>query len=62
MADDHKYPALAKSDKDLLKEIFALLSARVKANAYSEDGSFAAAIGNLPKGLRAMAATHHLDV
>lgn len=62
MMDDHKYPALAKSDKDLLHDIMALLSERVKENAYSDDGSFAAAISGLPVGLRAMAATHHLDV
>ena len=32
------------------------------ANPYSDDGSYAAAISHLPVGLRAMAATHHLDV
>jgi hypothetical protein len=32
------------------------------ANPYSDDGSFAASLSRLPIGLRAMAATHHLDV
>ena len=59
-----RYPMLALSDEELLKEIFSLLSKSVSsvADPYSEDGSYAAAIGSLPTGLRAMAATHHLDV
>ena len=58
------YPALSLTDEDLLKELFATLSKSVDplANAYSDDGSYAAAIRHLPIGLRAMAATHHLDV
>jgi len=62
MVDDHEYTALAKSDKDLLSEIFSILTARVEGNPYAEDGSYAAEISHLPKGLRAMAATYHLDV
>jgi hypothetical protein len=59
-----RYPVLALSDEDLLKEIFSALSKSVSsvADPYSEDGSYAAAIAGLPKGLRAMAATHHLDI
>lgn len=56
------YPALAKSDADLLEEIFRLLTEHVKANAYGDDSAYADAISRLPKGLRAMAATHHLDI
>jgi hypothetical protein len=59
-----RYPMLALSDEELLKEIFSALSKSVSsvADPYSEDGSYAAAIGSLPTGLRAMAATHHLDI
>ena len=62
MSEDHKHAALSKSDKDLLADIFSLLSNRIKANAYEEDGSYADAIRRLPKGLRTMAATHYLDI
>ncbi|MBV8552548.1 MAG: hypothetical protein JOY54_14705 [Acidobacteriaceae bacterium] len=57
-----EYAVLAKNNKDLLNEIFSILTDRVKADPYSDDGSYAAAIRQLPTGLRAMAATHHLDV
>lgn len=59
-----RYPALALGDEDLLKEIFSALSKSISsvADPYSEDGSYAAAIAGLPTGLRAMAATHHLDL
>jgi hypothetical protein len=59
-----RYAALTLSDEELLKEIFALLSRSMNplANPYSDDGSFAASLSRLPIGLRAMAATHHLDV
>jgi len=59
-----RYPVLALTDEELLKEIFSVLGKSVSplADPYSEDGSYAAAIGNLPSGLRAMAASHHLDV
>lgn len=59
-----RYPALARTDEELLKEILSVLSRSVPsvADPYSEDGSYAAAIGSLPPGLRAMAATHHLDI
>jgi hypothetical protein len=59
-----RYPMLALTDEELLKEILSVLSKSVSsvADPYSEDGSYAAAIASLPTGLRAMAATHHLDI
>lgn len=39
-----------------------LLTAQASGNPYGDDGSFAASIAGLPKGLRAMAATHWLDI
>jgi hypothetical protein len=62
VSDAANYPSLAKPDDGLLEDLFALLSKRVHGNPYSEDGSFAAEIRALPIGLRAMAATHYLDV
>ena len=64
--DDPKslYPALSVNDEALLQEIFSLLSRSVSplANPYGDDGSYVASIRSLPDGLRAMAATHHLDI
>jgi hypothetical protein len=60
--ENQKNAALAKSDKELLAELFSMPTNRVKTNAYAEDGSYAAEIKDPPGGLRAMAATHHLDV
>jgi len=59
-----QYPAAALSDEDLLEQIFTALSKSVGsiADPYSNDGSYIVAIANLPIGLRAMAATHHLDI
>jgi hypothetical protein len=57
-----KHPAFSKNDKELLEELFSMLTQSVKANPYADDGSYAAAIKPLPSGLRAMAATHNLDV
>ena len=59
-----RYPMLAFGDKELLKGIFSALTKSVNsaADPYSDDGSYAAAIAALPTGLRAMAATHHLDI
>ena len=56
--------ATLNDDQELLDEIFATLSRSVNplANPSGSDGTYAAAIGPLPKGLRAMAATHHLDI
>jgi hypothetical protein len=65
MTDDAKsndWPALNKDDDGLLKELQAILTARVYGDPYSEDGSFAANIAGLPPGLRTMAATHWLDI
>lgn len=61
---NERYAALTLSDEKLLEEIFSLLSRSVNplANPYSDDGSYAASISRLPVGLRAMAATHHLDI
>jgi len=60
--DQRLYAVLSKNDKDILSEIFSILSDRVKANPYGDDNAYASAISQLPIGLRAMAATHHLDV
>jgi hypothetical protein len=49
-------------DEELLKQIFNQLKIHVPANPYKQDGEFAEQIRKLPVGLRAMAATHHLDV
>jgi hypothetical protein len=59
-----RYAVLALGDEELLKEIFSVLGKSVSsaADPYSDDGSYAAAIGSLPKGLRSMSATHHLDI
>jgi len=57
-----KWPALLKNDDALLDELHKLLTDRVQGDAYSSDGSFATNLALLPKGLRAMAATHWLDV
>ena len=59
-----RYPMLTLTDEKLLEEIFSVLSKSVStiADPYSEDGSYAAAVASLPTGLRAMAATHHLDI
>ena len=60
--NDPRWPALQKDDKGLLKELFEILTVHATGNAYSRDGSFAAKIAQLPVGLRAMAATHCLDI
>ena len=65
MDDDRQsgvWPALSKDDEGLLSELMATLSARVSGDAYSSDGSFAEGLRQLPAGLRAMAATHWLDI
>ena len=53
---------LQKDDVGLKGEIEAILAARVVGDPYCEDGSFAANLATLPPGLRAMAATHWLDI
>ena len=56
------FPALQKDDAGLKKEIEAILTERAKGDPYGTDGEFAEALSNLPVGLRAMAATHWLDL
>lgn len=53
---------LSTEDDELVSRVFDLLKARLHANPYGWDGAFAQEIRSLPAGLRAMAATHHLDV
>ena len=62
ISDGQGWPALLKDDAGLLKELQQLLTSRVVGDPYATDGSFAASIVQLPPGLRAMAATHWLDV
>lgn len=57
-----QWPALAKSNEDLLTELLDLLKSRVQGDPYSSDGAFANELSSLPRGLRAMAATHWMDV
>jgi len=49
-------------DEALLKELQTILTNRVEGNPYGSDGSFAENLASLPPGLRAMAATHWLDI
>jgi hypothetical protein len=61
--DKHQHwPALEKDDAGLKKELEELLTARVVGDPYSSDGRFAANIARLSPGLKAMAATHWLDI
>jgi hypothetical protein len=61
--DTHQHwPALEKDDAGLKEELEELLTSRAVGDPYSNDGSFAANIARLPPGLRAMAATHWLDI
>jgi len=60
--DAQSFPVLLKDDAGLMSEIETILSARALGDPYSDDGSFAANLAILPPGLRAMAATHWLDI
>jgi hypothetical protein len=61
--DSHQqWQALEKDDAGLKTELEQLLTSRTVGDPYSKDGSFAANIARLPPGLRAMAATHWLDI
>jgi hypothetical protein len=60
--NEQRWTALQKDDEGLRDELFRLLTAHATGDAYSPDGSFAANIAQLPVGLRAMAATHCLDI
>lgn len=62
METHQRWPALAKDDAGLRQELEQLLTSRAVGDPYSDDGSFAATIARLPAGLRAMAATHWLDI
>src|SRR5579863_5209873 len=65
MTPDHqRWPALEKDDAGVKMQLEELLTASVNSlgDPYSSDGSFAATIAPLPPGLRAMAATHWLDI
>ena len=53
---------LSTEDDELVSRVFDLLKGRLHANPYGWDGAFAQGLCSLPAGLRAMAATHHLDV
>lgn len=55
----HELPA---EDDALVSSVLDLLKSRVSSSPYGWDGAFAQEIRSLPPGLRAMAATHHLDV
>ena len=60
--DQQPWPVLDNDDAGLLKEIQQLLTTTVAGDPYGDDGAFAASIAVLPPGLRAMAATHWLDI
>jgi len=62
MDAQQRWPALDKDDAGLKDELEQLLTSRAMGDPYSDDGSFAATIAQLPIGLRAMAATHWLDI
>jgi hypothetical protein len=57
-----RWPDLLKEDDGLLEALQAKLGDRVQGDPYSGDGTFAKNLSFLPQGLRAMAATHWLDV
>lgn len=56
------WPALRLDDAGLEKELRTILTARAVGNPYGSDGDFARNLKSLPIGLRAMAATHWLDI
>jgi hypothetical protein len=62
MDKSERWPAVLKDDDALMDELFAILSARAQEDPYGSDGSFAAQLSLLPAGLRAMGATHWLDI
>jgi hypothetical protein len=59
---DTHWPVLKKDDAGLREEINQLLTTYAVGDPYGDDGTFASTIGRLPPGLRAMAATHWLDI
>jgi hypothetical protein len=61
-ADAQRWPILNEDDEKLLQELQSILTARAVGDPYSQDGEFARTLASLPVGLRAMAATHWLDI
>jgi len=57
-----KRDAPLQDDDTILERILFTLAARLKADPYAWDGEYAIQIRELPRGLRAMAATHDLVV
>ncbi|MCL4180208.1 MAG: hypothetical protein KJ072_21005 [Verrucomicrobia bacterium] len=55
-------PKRSAKDDAMISRLFGLLNSHVKADPYGWDGALAEEIQRLPVGLRAMAATHHLDI
>ena len=55
-------PELSAENDALVSQVAELLQTHIRADPYGWDGAFAEEIRRLPRGLRAMAATHHLDV
>ena len=53
---------LSAEDDALVSQVSEFLKTHIHAAPYGWDGAFAEEIRRLPTGLRAMAATHHLDV
>lgn len=51
-----------QDDDTILERIFVTLAGRINADPYAWDGAYALQIRELPRGLRAMAATHDLVV
>lgn len=56
------WPQLKLSDRELQKELQRILTARAVGDPYQPNGEFAANLRTLPRGLRAMGATHWLDI
>jgi hypothetical protein len=56
------WSALQKDDAGVQQELEKLLTSRALGDPYADNGIFAANIALLPPGLRAMAATHWLDI
>jgi hypothetical protein len=62
MGTSQHWPVLENDDAGLKRELEQLLASRAVGNPYSDDGVLAANIAGFPPGLRAMAATHWLDI
>ena len=60
--DLSKWPQLQLDDKELQKQLEALLTARVVGDPYDRSGELAGNLRTLPRGLRSMGATHWLDI